>query len=244
LNKEWSTACDRHLHMWAVVQTCLQFAMVLNKIFLLRYSCTRYGVLETLTPWTRRFLRCAALANHAGNILWLSWSVVGLVLRFGKSDCAATKLLTLILVQLTVQWTLLGLAVLALCFVFCTTLFISCLCPGIIRHSDNIITGVTVGEIEQLRQETYDPANTEIFVEDAFCAICISSYELNEKVRYLPCKHHFHGDCIKTWLVRSKSCPFCKRQVDDQAGAPPDGNPSSANLPEVMPSESQVESVV
>jgi len=46
------------------------------------------------------------------------------------------------------------------------------------------------------------------------CGICLSEYLEDEDIRYLPCKHHFHSECVDQWLKISKSCPFCKRLID------------------------------
>ena len=32
------------------------------------------------------------------------------------------------------------------------------------------------------------------------CAICQEKFSLDEEVRQLPCKHHYHFDCIEPWL--------------------------------------------
>ena len=53
---------------------------------------------------------------------------------------------------------------------------------------------------------------------DARCAICLCDYEEGEKIRYLPCHHHFHLECIDTWLITNKNCPFCKHPVDTPLG--------------------------
>jgi len=50
--------------------------------------------------------------------------------------------------------------------------------------------------------------------EDSTCAICLSEYEENEKIRILRCEHHFHSECIIVWLKKNKVCPFCKREID------------------------------
>lgn len=53
---------------------------------------------------------------------------------------------------------------------------------------------------------------------DNFCVICqelISTNNFDEKSisRVLKCSHYFHIQCIDTWLVNSKCCPTCKRDI-------------------------------
>ena len=38
--------------------------------------------------------------------------------------------------------------------------------------------------------------------EDKNCPICLKSFEQDEVVNNLPCKHRFHSDCIKQWLKK------------------------------------------
>ncbi|KAF9201881.1 hypothetical protein BGZ49_007920 [Haplosporangium sp. Z 27] len=46
------------------------------------------------------------------------------------------------------------------------------------------------------------------------CAICLSEYEVGEKVRSLSCFHQFHQGCIDPWLLDvSALCPICKRDL-------------------------------
>ncbi|PRQ53597.1 putative transcription factor C2H2 family [Rosa chinensis] len=44
---------------------------------------------------------------------------------------------------------------------------------------------------------------------DDHCTICLE--DLISKVREMPCKHRFHSPCIESWLLRSESCPLCRR---------------------------------
>ncbi|KAF9406853.1 hypothetical protein BGZ94_002927 [Podila epigama] len=50
--------------------------------------------------------------------------------------------------------------------------------------------------------------------EEATCAICLGDYRPEEEIRFLPCQHHFHLDCIDQWLKTDKSCPLCKHDID------------------------------
>jgi hypothetical protein len=46
------------------------------------------------------------------------------------------------------------------------------------------------------------------------CAICLEEFQDKERVRVLPCKHKFHGDCVIPWLTeRHCTCPLCKFDV-------------------------------
>ncbi|KAI3708553.1 hypothetical protein L2E82_37775 [Cichorium intybus] len=49
---------------------------------------------------------------------------------------------------------------------------------------------------------------------ESSCAICLQSFKNREEGRELPiCKHVFHLECIDEWLIRSGSCPICRRDV-------------------------------
>ncbi|KAF9537894.1 hypothetical protein EC957_007536 [Mortierella hygrophila] len=51
-------------------------------------------------------------------------------------------------------------------------------------------------------------------VEEATCAICLGDYKPDEIIRFLPCQHHFHLECVDQWLATDKSCPLCKHDID------------------------------
>jgi len=46
------------------------------------------------------------------------------------------------------------------------------------------------------------------------CCICMLDFEQDEPIRYLPCMHYYHVDCIDDWLMRSFTCPTCMEPVD------------------------------
>jgi len=42
------------------------------------------------------------------------------------------------------------------------------------------------------------------------CSICLDNFCDTELVTTLPCCHQFHAICLRQWLVRKNSCPFCR----------------------------------
>ena len=46
------------------------------------------------------------------------------------------------------------------------------------------------------------------------CVICMIEFVIGDRVRYLPCMHTYHTDCIDDWLMRSFTCPSCMEPVD------------------------------
>lgn len=54
----------------------------------------------------------------------------------------------------------------------------------------------------------------EITRNDANCTICLNDYVDNERVKMLPCKHHFHMSCIDEWFNVDDICPLCKKPIN------------------------------
>jgi E3 ubiquitin-protein ligase ATL6/9/15/31/42/55 len=47
------------------------------------------------------------------------------------------------------------------------------------------------------------------------CAVCLSEFEDEERLRLLPrCSHAFHPDCIGQWLASHVTCPVCRCNLD------------------------------
>ncbi len=49
------------------------------------------------------------------------------------------------------------------------------------------------------------------------CQVCQCDYEEGEEMKILPCKHHFHPECIDRWLQDHPTCCICKRNVVEAA---------------------------
>nr|CAD1836806.1 unnamed protein product [Ananas comosus var. bracteatus] len=57
----------------------------------------------------------------------------------------------------------------------------------------------------------YSPG-LKLQANDPECAICLSEFQLGERVRVLPkCNHGFHVVCIDRWLMARSSCPTCRQ---------------------------------
>ena len=46
------------------------------------------------------------------------------------------------------------------------------------------------------------------------CVICMTDFVYGDPIRFLPCMHIYHMDCIDDWLMRSFTCPSCMEPVD------------------------------
>lgn len=53
---------------------------------------------------------------------------------------------------------------------------------------------------------------------DTQCVVCLSDYQLNEKLQQLPlCNHLFHLPCIHEWLAKNATCPICRLSFSEMA---------------------------
>ncbi|XP_012559480.1 RING finger protein 11 [Hydra vulgaris] len=46
------------------------------------------------------------------------------------------------------------------------------------------------------------------------CVICMCDFDIGDPMRFLPCLHTYHKQCIDNWLLRSFTCPSCMEPVD------------------------------
>lgn len=48
------------------------------------------------------------------------------------------------------------------------------------------------------------------------CAVCLTDFQEGDRLRRLPCGHHFHRHCVDVWLVRCDRCPLCMHRVGEE----------------------------
>lgn len=67
---------------------------------------------------------------------------------------------------------------------------------------------------EILHKLRTEKINSPIHEEDC-CGICLELYTVGCLVRYLPCGHRFHSDCVDNWLRnQSVNCPLDNLPID------------------------------
>jgi len=43
---------------------------------------------------------------------------------------------------------------------------------------------------------------------NSICAMCLEEFQQDMELAQLPCLHVFHQDCLNSWLMRQRKCPF------------------------------------
>ncbi|KAJ3615275.1 hypothetical protein NHX12_018843 [Muraenolepis orangiensis] len=71
-----------------------------------------------------------------------------------------------------------------------------------------------VGLMQYLPKGFFHPGSEASDRKVKECVICMVDFELGEAIRFLPCLHIYHVDCIDRWLLRSFTCPSCMEPVD------------------------------
>lgn len=72
------------------------------------------------------------------------------------------------------------------------------------------------GYLDQIPIQKFDDlVNANPNLKDQKCSVCITSYEPEDQVRYLPCEHVYHPDCIEQWFQTHPTCPICSKDMRD-----------------------------
>uniref|UniRef100_A0AAY5KHQ5 RING finger protein 11 n=1 Tax=Esox lucius TaxID=8010 RepID=A0AAY5KHQ5_ESOLU len=71
-----------------------------------------------------------------------------------------------------------------------------------------------IGLIHHLPKGVYDAGSDSSEKKIRECVICMMDFVYGDPIRFLPCMHIYHMDCIDDWLMRSFTCPSCMEPVD------------------------------
>lgn len=174
------------------------------KIFLLVYMCLNTFKGITFFMKNRSFFRIrripdfeenngVTLINNFLSAALLFWYILGF---HWIQECVSCKMMNPLLYYTTVFWISLG--------------FLTFIAPLI---SIILLLLLVTYARPKLKVVTYT-GNEDIPDENKRCAICIDDYTYGSKIKFLPCKHHFHMNCIDEWFNVRDSCPMCNRHVN------------------------------
>ncbi|XP_054920391.1 RING finger protein 11-like isoform X2 [Dermacentor andersoni] len=78
-----------------------------------------------------------------------------------------------------------------------------------LTEEEQVVIAQRMGLIQHLPTGLYDGSK-----KNRECVICMGEFAMGDAVRFLPCMHIYHTDCIDDWLMRSFTCPSCMEPVD------------------------------
>ncbi|GBG24550.1 E3 ubiquitin-protein ligase RNF13 [Hondaea fermentalgiana] len=221
-------SCNQPLAFWA-------FCYALTLLAALAVSWTIYfEPTEEVSEMSRQRRMAESLRKPLENFA-LGWLIMGQVWLQGASDCSdsAPALLTLCfwLVIIGYCYFLLPciIIVLMLPFLcFCLPCVIRLLSRFIEQNEAGLNKGATQDAIDSLPLKKYHQGLIQDEA-DPQCVICLSSYEPDQDVRFLPCdaRHHFHASCVDGWLKVNASCPICRGRID---GSEAEGDNESSTV--------------
>ncbi|KAF8110446.1 hypothetical protein N665_0083s0014 [Sinapis alba] len=87
-------------------------------------------------------------------------------------------------------------------------------------HIGTVKTGLSEEDVEGLLNRRTS-LSTRINMEEApstdletdSCTICQENYKNQDKIATLDCRHVYHAECLKKWLVIKNICPVCKSEA-------------------------------
>eukprot|EP01112_Ceratiomyxa_fruticulosa_P014329 TRINITY_DN4098_c0_g1_i1.p1 TRINITY_DN4098_c0_g1~~TRINITY_DN4098_c0_g1_i1.p1 ORF type:complete len:436 (-),score=70.15 TRINITY_DN4098_c0_g1_i1:185-1492(-) len=207
--------CQIPLRGWAITQVVLQSTMCFLRIF----CFPDLGDTEESRNRARSSPRY--LCYNSLSFVWFIWFLVGAVWTFqalSEDICTSS---TPFLFRMCFSVVVIQIFIVCILILFCC-----CMCVVMVlrivvnpfEFRQPAPRGASESLIKSLPAKKYKSGLTP--KEDSNCAICLSDYEEGETVRFLPCHHHYHKDCVDKWLVTNKACPFCKRNVDEPPPTP------------------------
>ncbi|XP_019968869.1 RING finger protein 11-like [Paralichthys olivaceus] len=83
-----------------------------------------------------------------------------------------------------------------------------------LTEEEQIRIAQRIGLIQHLPKGVYDGGKDGSEKKIRECVICMLDFVYGDPIRFLPCMHIYHMDCIDDWLMRSFTCPSCMEPVD------------------------------
>jgi hypothetical protein len=78
---------------------------------------------------------------------------------------------------------------------------------------EDVKVTISQNDFDKLKDLLLNDNNIDDYKEK-ICNICLDNYNINDKLKILPCNHYFHENCIHTWLCNTKvNCPICRKDI-------------------------------
>ena len=80
-----------------------------------------------------------------------------------------------------------------------------------VEHFQKIIDEEIKCKFDSLMEKvTFKKSDEKDHERDTECAICLKEFEEKEELIFTTCKHLYHEDCLRKWLIERQVCPLCK----------------------------------
>jgi len=172
---------------------------------------------------------CSSVLSIIGIISGIAWFIafiVGavMVIKLQDDKCSGDIpfLYTIAHWVMVLGFIVIGLFICLIAFLCCVSL----ICTGLGRAHLNSLgpQGTDENIIRSLKTVVYND-DLELPGTDRSCSICQGNYITGEEITFLPCRHHFHKECITPWLKDNRICPLCKEDVTrSDSGSSGDAN--------------------
>lgn len=168
-------------------------------------------------------------------------TIISIVLLFEKVHTCDSETSTPIALGVMEILLILGHLVLACCLVsFASMYFMVRYCFYTQGLNKKIMKGLPVYLYKGDGQEiTTDQKQKTVLMtaQQNVCPICLSKYEVNDKIRLLipPCSHHYHQKCIDEWFKLHTTCPTCRLDLDPTHNPPQPPQPPQENAVYIPP---------
>jgi hypothetical protein len=134
-----------------------------------------------------------ALFSNFVEALLLFWYLIGF---HWLQDCTNCQVTNPLLYYMSATWVALGF------FMFIAPLLAIMILLVLVAFIRPKLKVITYKGPEDLPDETMN------------CTICFEQYEIGNSIKFLPCDHHFHCDCVDEWLNLKDTCPLCKKNIN------------------------------